>query len=120
MNEANKPQERQRSHKVRVNEPKGEKKRRAACIDTPSGKTERRIVWKKAGERKWKLLKKNKKGRKTNERDDETNSHDRTLTDAEEKSEPPISEYGVRHSSRSSPTGEKEEDTEAKSTRREH
>ena len=38
-----------------------------------------------------------------------------------DKSEQPTSKYGARNSSRSSLTGEKEEDTEAaKSTRREH
>ena len=94
--------------------------RGAACNDTQSGKTKRRRDRKNSGERKRKLLKKGRQGRKTNERKGEANIHDSTPTDVEEKSEQPTSEYGVRNSSRSSLTGKKEEDTEAKSTRREN
>ena len=56
--------------------------------------------------------------KKNNERKKgEPNIQESTPTDVKEKSEQPTSEYGVRNSSRSSLTGEKEEDTESKSTR---
>ena len=116
--QANEPQGRQRSPEARAYESKGRRKRRATCNDTQSSKTKRRIDRKNAGERERKLLK-GRQGRKTKKENGEPNIHDRTPTDVEEKSEQPTSEYGVWNCRQSSLTGEKE-DTEAKSTRREH
>ena len=63
---------------------KEKRKRRAACNNTQSGKTERWIGRKNAGERKRELQKNCRLGRKTKERKGEPNSEDRILTYAEE------------------------------------
>ena len=93
---------------------KGRRKRRAACNDTWSDKTKRRIGKKNAAEQKQKFLKKDRQGRKTKKRKGEANIQNRTSMDGEEKSEQLTSEYGFRNFSRNSLMGEKEEDTEAK------
>ena len=66
--QANETQGRQRSPKQERTSRKGRRKRRAACNDTQIDKTKRRIGKKNTGERKRKLLKKGKQGRKTKKR----------------------------------------------------
>ena len=63
---------------------KERRKRRAACNDTQSSKTERRIGRKNAGEWKRELPKKCRLGRKTKDRNGEPNNHDRIPTYTEE------------------------------------
>ena len=118
MTEANELQGRQQSSEARANEPKGGRKRRAACNDTRSDKRKRWISKKNAGEWKRKLLKKGRQGRKTKKRKGEANIQNRTAKGGKEKSEQPRSKYGVRNPSQNSLMGKKEEDNEAKTQKR--